>query len=867
MTHHRGLIRSVISLVAAAALLTPGAAAAQQVAERGSRLPVIYNDFGAVGLLQTPTARFAPDGQMTTGVSRVYPYNRLLLTLQGLPWLEGTFRYSEIENVFFSPFASFSGDQTFKDRGVDLKARLLRESRLMPQVAVGLRDIGGTQVFGAEYIVASKRWYDFDFSLGLGLGNMGTRADVRNPLSLFSEGFKTRPTTTGAGAFTVNQFFRGENAALFGGIQWRTPIEGLSLLAEMDPNDYQSEALQNNAAFLNEDERDPFPEIPFRFNFGAVYSPFPWLQLATGVERGDEAMFRVNVVYNIADPDGIIKFDDPPVPLKPRPAVLRPAEAKPTAQPAALYAAGPRAMPAQPAAGADNWLIVDRLFTAFEQRGLALEDLAFSHRHAVFTVAAPGVITNAAVAEAARLAAGLLPVPLDTLSFKVMERGLVSRSLLFDAAELQRPGPRVSLVADAGATLSPDAARPVPAFDEAAVAKAMFEDLGENRMAAEAIQFAGPRVTAFVFHRDIRQVARAVGRAARVVHNHAPAHIEQIEIVLINGDLPQNRILLLRQALEKAVAERRGPAELIQRTEFLEPPARIPWDAVANPGGFPRFSWGINPRLRQHVGGADGFYFGQLWLALTGNLKLARGLNLNTQLGQNLYNNFDGLKQASDSQLPKVRSDIVQYLKQGESNLVRLQGSYHFGIAPGWYGRLTGGILEEMYGGVSAELLYRPFGEPWAVGLEVNRVRQRTFEQRLEFQDYQVNTGHLSFYGQIPAYDMLAAVHAGQYLAGDKGVTFEVFRDFPSGVRFGLFTTFTDVSAEEFGEGEFDKGFFISIPLDLFFIKSSKGRFNLPFRPLTRDGGQRLYVTDRLYGLLERGSRRDFDRDIDRILD
>ncbi len=51
---------------------------------------------------------------------------------------------------------SFSGDQTYKDKAFDVKLRLWEESYWMPQVAVGARDIGGTGLFDAEYIVASK---------------------------------------------------------------------------------------------------------------------------------------------------------------------------------------------------------------------------------------------------------------------------------------------------------------------------------------------------------------------------------------------------------------------------------------------------------------------------------------------------------------------------------------------------------------------------------------------------------------------------------------------------------------------------------------------------------------------------------------
>ena len=56
----------------------------------------------------------------------------------------------------------------------------------------------------------------------------------------------------------------------------------------------------------------------------------------------------------------------------------------------------------------------------------------------------------------------------------------------------------------------------------------------------------------------------------------------------------------------------------------------------------------------------------------------------------------------------------------------------------------------------------------------------------------------------------------------------------------GVFATFTDVPARVFGEGSFDKGFFVSLPLDLFFQRSTRRYANFLFRPLTRDGGQKV---------------------------
>ena len=45
-----------------------------------------------------------------------------------------------------------------------------------------------------------------------------------------------------------------------------------------------------------------------------------------------------------------------------------------------------------------------------------------------------------------------------------------------------------------------------------------------------------------------------------------------------------------------------------------------------------------------------------------------------------------------------------------------------------------------------------------------------------------------------------AEVSFGEYLAGDEGATFELSRTYSNGTKFGVFATFTDVSAEHFGE-------------------------------------------------------------------
>ena len=151
-----------------------------------------------------------------------------------------------------------------------------------------------------------------------------------------------------------------------------------------------------------------------------------------------------------------------------------------------------------------------------------------------------------------------------------------------------------------------------------------------------------------------------------------------------------------------------------------------------------------------------------------------------------------------------------------------------------------------MYGGVSAELLWKPVEGPLALGGEINYVRQRDYDILFDFRDYEIATGHLSAYYDLGA-GYLGQVDAGRYLAGDWGATFSLDREFANGFRIGGFFTLTDVSSQEFGEGAFDKGIRFSMPLSWLTGEPAQRGFGLTLRPVTRDGGARLNVRNRLY--------------------
>lgn len=92
------------------------------------------SDFGGVGLLQTPTARMAREGEISLNYRDNDQYRYYSASVQLFPWLETTLRYTDVRTKQYSSVEAFSGDQTYKDKAFDVKLRLWEESYRMPQV-------------------------------------------------------------------------------------------------------------------------------------------------------------------------------------------------------------------------------------------------------------------------------------------------------------------------------------------------------------------------------------------------------------------------------------------------------------------------------------------------------------------------------------------------------------------------------------------------------------------------------------------------------------------------------------------------------------------------------------------------------------
>ena len=222
--------------------------------------------YGGIGLIQNPTARFSDDGEFTFGISTESPYNRLYAKVQFFPWMEAVLRYTEGEHVPYH--AGNKRGQTWKDKGADIKFRLFEEGDILPELAVGINDLGGTGAYGSEYIVASKRFNNLDLTLGLGWGRLGGVDSIDNPFGWFSDDFLVRGRFSGlGGTISSGRMFTGKFASVFGGLEYYTPIPNLSVKLEYDPSDY-SDAIGISRSF---DQIGDIFEVDSRFNIGLNY--------------------------------------------------------------------------------------------------------------------------------------------------------------------------------------------------------------------------------------------------------------------------------------------------------------------------------------------------------------------------------------------------------------------------------------------------------------------------------------------------------------------------------------------------------------------------------------------------------------------
>lgn len=676
-------------------------------------------DFGGTGLMQMPSARMMPEGELSLGVTNNAEYLHYHLSLQLFPWLETTARYTQVHDLLYSQSESFSGDTEYTDKSFDVKLRVLEEGYYLPELSVGLRDFAGTGLFDGEFIAASKQVGPFDFTLGLGWGYIGNRANLTGDNSVSVDCQRNSGYKGNGGSFDIDRLFTG-CASVFGGIEYQTPYAPLSLKIEYDGNDYRSD-------FPVTSGRTSMPQ-PTPWNFGAVYAFTNWGQLQVSYERGNTVTAGFTMHTNLSNLDQVWVDDE-----KPR------------------YA--PQSSKQQLTDQEWQTLTADLHKVA-----------GFSH-------------------------------------------------------------PKI------------------------------YKD--------------GETVTVTGTQSKYRERKEGEERAATLLANTGiDAKTYRFVELAQRQPITETRI---DTASFKQVKEHDYPGARFEDSRETGNPVAVTGQKMA--GNEQNLYYGIAPKLQQSFGGAENFYLYSVGVVGGASYHLGNHWLFSGSFYGNIIDNYDQFNYEvppDGTNVKRVRTLNREYFSK-TLRLDTLQVNYFDRLSTNFYGQAYAGYLESMYAGAGGELLYRPLGSNWALGVDANYVKQRDPDTYMglfkEEQHYDSNlgrsyrvqtgvaTGHATLYWQPKfwnAFDnTLVQISAGRYLAEDVGVTVDFSKQFDSGVIAGVFATKTDMSAEEFGEGSFNKGFYVSIPLDIMTVTPTKNRTTISWLPLQRDGGQMLGRQYSLYGMTD----------------
>lgn len=361
----------------------------------------------------------------------------------------------------------------------------------------------------------------------------------------------------------------------------------------------------------------------------------------------------------------------------------------------------------------------------------------------------------------------------------------------------------------------------------------------------------------------------ALDRAAAILSNNADSSVKSFTVIEQRNGLDLAETVVDRESYVAAANYMSIDSDVTDSFSKSNPTT-----ASANNVASTRkiWDWNIDPVLKQSLGAPEAFYLYSLGINAGSKVWLSDTIELGGSIYFNLTDNYDKFNYVENSPhvrnyaTPRVRTMFRAYVHDNPVRLNHLQLTWFEQPAENVYTQVYGGYLEMMFAGIGGETLYRPLESNWALGVDLNLVSQRNpdswfgvYEEEYFFYDESKcdsptpqcqafvlskgTTGHVTGY-YMPQWQFLDGtlfkVSAGKFLGGDVGARVDFSKQFKSGVTVGAYATFTDLTAEEYGEGSYNKGFYISIPMDIMTIKPSTSRATIGWEPITRDGGQML---------------------------
>lgn len=443
----------------------------------------------------------------------------------------------------------------------------------------------------------------------------------------------------------------------------------------------------------------------------------------------------------------------------------------------------------------------------------------------------------------------------------------IAASFALNPAQPAHGGVRVSVPPPVQLRPAPPAGGSFPtswataeAVSDPRIGTALTNALATEGIRLDSYDLGAERVVLRITNQRHEVLTRAIGRTARVMSATMPPSVEEIVIVPMHGGVAGTAVTINRSDLERHAMDPDGAERLLARARFSDalafPGVGRAWQELAE--GRQRFEWGIGPYVSTSLFDPEQPLRLDAGLQVTARYNFAENLSANFVLTQRIYGNIDqgeiGVDTITDPRFTsRVRTSMPLY-SSNRPTVQSLTLDYTYRPAPDFFGRVTLGWLERMYAGVSTELLWSRPDSRLAFGVELNHVAQRAPTSLLGVNDMRLTTGHVSAYYDIGR-NFHAQVDVGRYLAGDYGATLRLERVTAGGLRVGAYATLTNMPFEQFGEGSFDKGITVTIPLTALLGRPSTSRQGATIQSLNRDGGARLNVAGRLYPTVQESRR------------
>ncbi len=228
---------------------------------------------GGLGLNTVPNARMDQTGTARFHISTLDPYMHVNLGFQLADPL-----YVNIRQT--AEISDLNDKAKHLYPGLDVKLRLLKERAHTPAITLGLQSASGHKQMGAEYLAFSKRYKSFDFTGGIGWGRMGSAGHYSNPLKELHPHFEKDRPLSGEWPNGTEDWFTGDKIGLFGGVEYFTPIKGISLKADWGADRYATETAY---------------DTPAPWSVGINYAPKDWINLGGAVIGGEKIMAQISL--------------------------------------------------------------------------------------------------------------------------------------------------------------------------------------------------------------------------------------------------------------------------------------------------------------------------------------------------------------------------------------------------------------------------------------------------------------------------------------------------------------------------------------------------------------------------------------------